>query len=74
MNITEYKVCVRVLNQTACVAEHVHVYSCMIFVYVTYVCVSHMFSIELVTGLYRMYVCMYGMYVVVVYLVTNSYT
>ena len=38
MNTTDYKVCIRVLNQTARMAERVHVYERMIFVHVT--CVS----------------------------------
>ena len=37
MNATDYKVCIRVLNQAACVyvAERVHVYRRVIFVRVT---------------------------------------
>ena len=37
MKATDYKVCVRVLNQTARVAKCVHVYECVIFVHVTHV-------------------------------------
>ena len=37
MNTTDYKMCIRVLNQTAHVALRAHVYECVILVRVTHV-------------------------------------
>ena len=37
MNATDYKVCIRMLDQTACMAERVHAYAHVIFVHVTHV-------------------------------------
>ena len=55
MNATDYKVCIRMLNQTARMAEHVHMYPRVIFVCVTCVSdtLSSMLNTEFVAGLYR---------------------